>query len=136
MTGAKPKVRRVGKYRFYDPEPQWSAPGRWVVARRRPHQHLYELIHNGGVVGALLRFTDGWRWQTTWTPGTGSRRVRTSKTAYPTWQAAASRLARTSTGRAVCRGQSAPPAAAWTPALYVRGTPWEPKPAEPEQGDT
>lgn len=130
---AKPKVRRVGKHRFYDPEPQWSAPGGWVAARRRPHQHLYELYHSQGMVGAVLRYTDGWRWQTTWTPGTASRRVRTSKTAYPTWQKAAAQLARTSTGLAVSRFQDPPTVDSWKPSWRVRGEPWEPKPAAPEQ---
>lgn len=134
-------MRTVRGRRVYDAEPQWIARdpntefgsrGAWVVLRRRPHQHLYELRYNGGSVGYLLRHTDGWRWETTWNPRTGSQRSRVSTTAYKTWQAAASRLARTDVGRLICRGASAPPASWWKPALSVRGEPWEPKPAEPD----
>lgn len=139
----KPKVRKVRGRRVYDAEPQWFAPvdgdglfsGGWVVYRQRPYQHLYGVRYNEQNVGYLLRFTDGWRWQTTWSPGSGPRNGRTSKATYSTWQAAASRLIRTDVGRVVCRGQKPPRADAWTRAIGVRGEPWEPKPAEPEQGE-
>lgn len=136
----RPKVRYFGKRRFYDPEPQWFAnatddlfSGGWVVYRQRPEQHAYGLRFNGDNVGYLLRVPDGWHWQTTWNPRTGSSRIRTSTAAYPTWQAAASRLIRTDVGRRVCRGQKPPPADAWRLATGVQGKPWEPKPAEPDQ---
>lgn len=136
----KPRVRKVRGRRIYDPEPQWVAlageqfgSGGWVASRQRPYQHVYELTFSRQHVGYLLHYTDGWRWQTTWNPRTGSRRGRVSKATYPTWQAAASRLIRTDVGQIVCRRLKPPPAAAWAPAIGVRGAPWEPKPAEPEE---
>lgn len=135
----KPRVRKYRGRRFYDPEPQYHAPVNpddmfsrsWVVYRQRPLQHSYGLRFNGGDIGYLLRFTDGWRWQTTWSPGDRHPKGRLSSATYKTWQAAASRLIRTDVGRTVCRGQKPPDATAWRPFSGV--TPWEPKPAEPEQ---
>lgn len=136
-----PRVRTVRGKRVYDAEQQWVAldpnaeflvRSAWSVWRRRPNQHLYELRYNGQSVGYLLCYTDGWRWETTWNPRTGSQRVRVSKATYPTWQAAASRLIRTDVGRLVCRGVKPPPVTAWERAIGVRGAPWEPRPAKAE----
>lgn len=136
----RPKVRKIRGRRVYTPEPQWFAPttddlptGGWMVFRQRPEQHAYLLRFNGENIGFLLRFTDGWRWQTTWSPNHGPQRGRISKATYATWQAAASRLVRTDVGRLVCDRRLPPHAKAWRPAMDVRGEPWEPKPAEPEE---
>lgn len=124
-----PRVWVVRGRRVHEPEPQWSAPPGWMVARRRPHQNLYEMYFQEHLVGALVRLQDGWAWETSVRGRAGRDKPRTSATVFETWQAAAARLATTSLALAASRGRGGPKRDQWAPALSARDAgPWEPKP--------
>ncbi|HEV2778521.1 MAG TPA: hypothetical protein VGX25_03900 [Actinophytocola sp.] len=127
---SRPRRTKYG----YPSEPQYATSNGWVVARKRPHQHAYEVLYRGQLVGWVSRSVDGWRWHLTWSPSSTGRAARfgctrVSTGAYAGWQAAVSRIARTDVGRKIA-GADTPTRDTWTPSFRVRGEPWVPRPAK------